>query len=102
MVTMRESSIPTASGQRFVPRDRESFFDAQRRNRRATWRMSVLCVFAAVVIGIPLALVVTPLLYAVALIVADIINYFSPLPAAFWQFSTDLARFGLVALGWLL
>jgi Zn-dependent protease with chaperone function len=102
MVKMSESATPTASGQRFVPRDRESFFDAQRRNRRATWRMSVLCVLAAVVIGIPLALVVTPLLYAVALIVADIINYFSPLPAAIWQFSTDLARFGLVALGWLL
>jgi Zn-dependent protease with chaperone function len=102
VATMSQPANPSAAGPRYLPRDRESFFDAQRRNRHATWRMSVLCVLSAVLMGIPLALVVTPLLYAVALIVADIINYFSPLPPAFWQASTELARFGFVALKWLL
>ena len=88
--------------QRFVPRDRESFFDAQRRNRRATWRMSALCVLAAVVMGIPLALVITPVLYAAALIVADVVNLFSPLPSSLWQQASEVARFGFVALNWLL
>ena len=52
--------------------------------------------------GIPLALITPPLLYAVVLIVADIINYFSPLPPAFWREANEVARFGLTALDWLL
>lgn len=96
--TVSESTKLSAVGQRYIPRDRESFLDAQQRNRRATWRISVLSVLAAILMGIPLALIVTPLLYGVALIVADIINYFSPLPATFWQLATELARFGVVAL----
>ena len=87
---------------RFVPRDREGFLDAQARNRRATWRLSLLSAMAALVMGIPLALLVTPLLYAATLIIADIINLFSPLPPAFWQMANEVARFGFVALGWLL
>src|SRR5262249_16447235 len=78
------------------------FLDAQRRNRRATWRLSALCVFAALVMGIPLALIITPLLYAVALIAADVINIFSPLPAWFWAQANAVPHFGMVALNWLL
>jgi Zn-dependent protease with chaperone function len=96
------SASPNANAARFVPQNRESFFDAQRRNRRATWRMSSLCVLSALVMGIPVALIITPLLYGLGLIVADIVNYFSPLPPAFWQFASDFAAFGLVAVGWLL
>ena len=99
---MSEAVHSPVIDQRFLPLDRDSFLDAQRRNRRATWRLSALCVLAAVVMGIPLALIVTPLLYAVALIAADIINIFSPLPPALWAGAEDVARFGLVALGWLL
>jgi len=84
------------------PPDRESFLDAQRRNRRAAWRLSAVCVLSAVVMGIPLALTITPLLYAAGLLVADVVNLFSPLPPAFWQQSEALARFGFVALSWLL
>lgn len=83
------------------PHDRESFFDAQRRNRRATWRLSVVSVLATVVMGIPLALTVTPLLYAAALVIADVINIWVPLPSSFWQHANDLARYGVVAIGWL-
>jgi Zn-dependent protease with chaperone function len=78
--------------QSFVPRDPEAFFKAQKRNRRATWRMSALCVFAAFVMGIPLTLVLTPLLYAVTLLAAEIINRFSPLPPEFWQTLNGLAQ----------
>jgi len=83
------------------PRDRESFFEAQRRNRRATWRLSAVAVLATIVMGIPLALTITPLLYAAVLIVADIVSIWMPLPPAFWQHANDLARYGLLAIGWL-
>jgi Zn-dependent protease with chaperone function len=79
----------------FSPLNPETFFRAQKRNRRATWRMSALCAFAAFVMGIPLTLVLTPLLYAGTLIVAEIINYFSPLPQEFWQNANQLAQLGL-------
>lgn len=96
MLTSPRMGTPeAASAKGFGPRNPETFFAAQKRNRRATWRMSVLSVFAAFVMGIPLTLVLTPLLYAVALIGAEIYNYFSPLPPEFWQSATDLAHFGL-------
>ena len=75
-----------------APRAPETFFAAQKRNRRATWRMSALCVFAAFLMGIPLTLVLSPLLYAVSMVAAEVINHFSPLPPEFWQTSSDLAR----------
>ena len=87
---------------RYLPRERESFFEAQSRNRRATWRLGALCVVAVVVMGIPLALLVTPLVYAVVLIVADIVNLFWALPQAFWRQAAEVAHLGFVALGALL
>jgi Zn-dependent protease with chaperone function len=96
-----ELTEPNAS-QRFESRDRESFFAAQARNRRATWRISALCVLAAALMGIPLALIITPLLYGVALIIADAVNLFSPLPPEFWRLASEVSRFGRVALDWLL
>ncbi|HYL92595.1 MAG TPA: M48 family metalloprotease [Alphaproteobacteria bacterium] len=70
----------------------EAFFKAQKRNRRATWRMSALCVFAAFIMGIPLTLVLTPLLYAVTMVMAEIINRFSPLPPEFWRTLNGLSH----------
>lgn len=98
MVAMAtQSTSATIAG----PRDRESFFDAQRRNRHATWRLSAVTVIATIVMGIPLALTVTPLLYAAGLIVAEIVNVWVPLPASFWQHSGELARYGLTAFQWM-
>jgi Zn-dependent protease with chaperone function len=82
------------SARNFTLRNPETFFAAQKRNRRATWRMSALCAFAAFIMGIPLTLVLTPLLYAFALIAAEIINHFSPLPPEFWQNASQLAKLG--------
>ena len=84
------------------PRHRESFLDAQRRNRHATWRLSAVSAIAAVIMGIPLALTITPLLYAVGLMVADIVSLWTPLPAAFWQFANAIGQYGTTALLWLL
>ncbi len=88
------SSADSRSGS-FAPRNPETFFAAQKRNRRATWRMSALCAFAAFIMGIPLTLVLTPLLYVLTLAVAEIVNHFSPLPPEFWQNANQLAHLGI-------
>jgi len=88
MVTPDGAAATRALG----PRTPETFFQAQRRNRRATWRMSALCVFAAFLMGIPLTLVLTPFFYAVTMATAELVNHFSPLPPEFWRRTNDLAR----------
>ena len=77
------------------PRDRETFYKAQKRNRRATWRIAALCFVAALVMGIPLTLVLTPLAYALTLALAEVINYFSPLPPEFWTTVNGLSHLAL-------
>ncbi len=57
--------------------------------------MTALSAFAALVMGIPLTLVLTPLLYALTLIAAEVVNHFSPLPPEFWQNVKDLSQLGL-------
>jgi Zn-dependent protease with chaperone function len=80
------SSADAASAQHLPgPRDLEPFYKAQKRNRRATWRMSAVSTVAALIMGIPLTLVLTPVFYAATLFIADIIDYFSPLPREFWD-----------------
>ena len=86
---------PARPATTFAPRHPETFFRAQKRNRRATWRMSALGIFAAFIMGIPLTLALTPLVYAVTLIVADIVDHFSPLPPEFWQSANAFARLGV-------
>src|SRR5258708_33786284 len=86
----------TQSGARLAgPRDPETFFRAQNRNRRATWRMSALSMFAAFIMGVPLTLVLTPLLYVLTMVVAEIVNYFSPLPPEVFRNANSLAQLGL-------
>src|SRR5205807_6791897 len=81
---------------RYVPRDPETFFQAQRSARRATWRMSALALVAALLMGLPLTLILTPLFYAGALIVADIIDLISPLPPEFWYNAKLAGSFAMV------
>src|SRR5258708_31371605 len=86
----------TQSGARLAgPRDPETFFRAQKRNRRATWRMSALSMFAALIMGVPLTLVLTPLLYVLTMVVAEIVNYFLPLPPEFFLNAYSLPQLGL-------
>jgi Zn-dependent protease with chaperone function len=84
----------TKSARNFGPLNPETFFAAQKRNRRATWRMSALCTFAAFIMGIPLTLVLTPLLYVMAMIALEIVNHFSPQPELL-QYADGLAKLGL-------
>ena len=88
------SPAPEGSGasRPIGPANPETFYKAQKRNRRATWRMSFFCFVASLLMGIPLTLVLTPLFYAVTLIGAEIWNYFSPLPPEFWQNANALGR----------
>src|SRR5215467_13550191 len=86
---------PARPATTFVPRDPETFFRAQKRNRRATWRMSALGVFAAFIMGIPLTLALTPLVYAATLVVGEIVNHFSPLPREFLQTVDAYAQLGM-------
>src|SRR5215472_11198823 len=86
---------PARPATTFAPRHPETFFRAQKRNRRATWRMSAFAAFAAFIMGIPLTLALTPLIYAGTLIVADIVNQFSPLPPEFLQTASDIGRLGV-------
>jgi len=67
------------------PVDRVHFEDEQRRYRRKSWRFSVFAALAAVTTGIPACVIVTPLIYAFALLVAYIINAISPLSPATWS-----------------
>lgn len=98
-MSARDTAAP-ATG--FALRDPETFFRAQKRNRRATWRMSALGVFAAFLMGVPLTLVLTPLIYGGSLLAADIVNYFSPLPPEFWQNANAFAQFGRRVFDYLL
>jgi Zn-dependent protease with chaperone function len=88
------SSIDTTASRNFGPLNPETFFKAQKRNRRATWRMSALCAFAAFIMGIPLTLVLTPLLYTIGMVVLETVNHFSPQPELLQQ-ANDLAKLGL-------
>ena len=65
---MSKIANPAPVAQRFIPANRESFFDAQRRNRRATWRLSALCALSAVIMGIPLALPLASIVFLGAFI----------------------------------
>jgi Zn-dependent protease with chaperone function len=84
----------TSPARNFGPANPETFFAAQKRNRRATWRMSTLCTFAAFIMGVPLTLVLTPLLYVLAMVALEIVNHFSPQPELLQQ-ANDLAQLGL-------
>lgn len=92
---MGSSSDVVRAARSLGPRDPETFYKAQKRNRRATWRMSFLCLVTALLMGIPLTLVLTPLFYAGTLIVAEILNYFSMLPAGFLENLNALGRLAI-------
>src|SRR5260370_20404594 len=64
------------------PTDRVAFFDEQRRNRRATWKLAAASALGVTLRGIPVSVVVTPLVYGVLLVCGHIINLFYPLPDA--------------------
>ncbi|MGH7966156.1 MAG: M48 family metalloprotease [Candidatus Binatia bacterium] len=92
------SSSPAISSPSLIalpgPIDRVSFFEEQKRNRRATWRLAAACGLAIIVMGIPLCIVLTPLLYALSLIVIHTVNLFTPIPAVMQALASTAALVG--------
>jgi Zn-dependent protease with chaperone function len=68
---------------------RRHFADEQRRNRRQSRRFSIVAIPAVVIAGIPLCIVVSPLLFAAVLAGAAIWDLFAPLSPVQWR---ELAR----------
>jgi Zn-dependent protease with chaperone function len=59
---------------------RETFADAQGRHRRAERAAFAACLTAVVVVGLPLAVVVSPLVIAVVVLATDVLNLAVPVP----------------------
>ena len=80
------------------PLDRASFFAEQQRNRRATWRLFTACVSAILLMGIPLCLVITPLVCAVILFCVHTVDLIIPQPGLLAALGAvgQVALFGLV------
>jgi Zn-dependent protease with chaperone function len=58
----------------------ETFFGAQRRHRRTARLFTVLAALGAVLQGIPLALILSPIFIGVEVLVADVVNLWRPTP----------------------
>ena len=62
------------------PADRETFFAAQARHRRANWKLAAVCTLAIVLLGIPVAMVISPLVTGAAILLFDLVNLVVPMP----------------------
>lgn len=62
------------SGTLAGPIDREDFFAAQRRHRRAALALTALAAIAVVLVGVPLAAIVFPLLFGIVALVSLLIT----------------------------
>lgn len=60
--------------------ERESFFDAVARHRRASWRITFACVFAVTVLTLVLSLLLAPLLACLIGLAIDVVNLLVPMP----------------------
>ena len=56
------------------PVERETFYDAQRRHRRSSWRFTVLSAVAVVVLGLPLSVLVSPVASGLAIMATDALD----------------------------
>jgi Zn-dependent protease with chaperone function len=70
---------------------REHFLDAQRRNRRRSLRFMVFAGVAVAIAGIPLCVLIAPLLFGVAIAAAHLIDLIVPLSEATWERLHDVA-----------
>ncbi|HET6949719.1 MAG TPA: M48 family metalloprotease [Acidimicrobiales bacterium] len=59
---------------------RATFFDEQRRHRRAGWRFSIMSAMAVLVLGLPLSVVISPFLVATGLVAMDAVHQVTPMP----------------------
>lgn len=66
------------------PVDRTTFFEEQARHRRSTWRLSVAATVAVLVTGLPLSLVLTPVVHTLVLVVLTMVRPFAPQTEPVW------------------
>lgn len=59
---------------------RETFYEAQARHRRSSWRFTALSAGAVLVLGLPLSVLVSPFASALVLVTADVVNLVVPTP----------------------
>ena len=77
-------------GVSWTPAERESFFAAIERHRRAAWRVSLVCGLGAAVLALVMALLLAPLLYCVIGLAVDVINLAIPMPDAMGFFGRSI------------
>lgn len=92
MSTAAAGGAPVAARAAIGPVNRVTFFEEQRRNRRRTWRISVLAVLTVLATGIPVSIVVTPYIYAFLLLCGHTANAIRPLDPAVMRELHGLAR----------
>lgn len=74
------------------PVDRVHFLDDQRRNRRASWRFSVFAVVAVALSGLPLCILISPILFGFLVVVAHVVDLVTPVPPRIWDTLEPIAR----------
>ncbi len=67
------------------PVNRSSFFEQQERNRTATWRLSVVCVFAVFCTGMVLSLILAPPLFGLAVLGLSLAKKYGSVPPELWH-----------------
>jgi Zn-dependent protease with chaperone function len=60
------------------PQNRESFFEVQARDRRASWKLAAASIFGVLLMASALVLTLAPPLVAVVIVLADGLNLFVP------------------------
>jgi Zn-dependent protease with chaperone function len=78
-----------------------TFLDEQRRHRRATWRLAAASALAVVLMGIPVSIGATPVVYGVLLVIGESVNLVYPLPAQAIERLTSAGALLEHALDWL-
>jgi Zn-dependent protease with chaperone function len=78
MSSMASSPVPSGTARAAAamvpgPADREQFFAAQARNRRAAWRLAALTALAVALMGVPMSAVISPLVYATLFVLNDLV-----------------------------
>ena len=65
---------------RWTPQERETFFAAIERHRRAVWQVGAASHACVIVLGLVVAILLSPLFYAVLALTLDVINLVIPAP----------------------
>jgi Zn-dependent protease with chaperone function len=75
------------------PVDRVAFFDEQARRRQQTWRFTALAGLTAAVVGVPLAMFLTPAVYFLTVLWLRLVDTWGAVPDEVWGTLRELARF---------